>query len=178
MAQEETKRGKMLALLGIGLALFLVSLDQTIVGTAMPKIIADLNGFELYSWVTTIYLLVETAAIPIVGKLGDIYGRKWLTVIGVAVFLAGSMLCGISTSMPMLIAFRGIQGLGAGIILSSSFALVADVFPDPKDRARYQGLLFAVFALSSVIGPVLGGWITDTWSWRWVFYINVPLGAV
>src|SRR5688572_29238836 len=110
MAQQETQRGKILALLGLGLALFLVSLDQTIVGTAMPRIIADLNGFELYAWVTTIYLLVETAVIPIAGKLGVIYGRKWLPVIGVAIFLVGSMLCGISQSMPMLIAFRGVQG--------------------------------------------------------------------
>jgi EmrB/QacA subfamily drug resistance transporter len=178
MAQHETQREKRLALLGLALALFLVSLDQTIVGTAMPKIIAELNGFELYAWVTTIYLLVETAAIPIIGKLGDIYGRKWLTVIGVAVFLGGSMLCGIAMNMPMLIAFRGLQGLGAGILLSTIFTLIADIFPDPKDRARYQGMLFSVFALSSVVGPVLGGWITDTWSWRWVFYINVPLGIL
>lgn len=178
MAQQETKREKILAMLGLALALFLVSLDQTIVGTAMPRIIAELNGFELYAWVTTIYLLVETAAIPIVGKLGDIFGRKWLTVIGVGIFLAGSILCGLATNMPLLIAFRGIQGLGAGVLLSTIFALVADIFPNPKDRARYQGMLFSVFALSSVIGPVLGGWITDTWSWRWVFYINMPLGAL
>lgn len=178
MAQQETQRAKIVAMSGLALALFLVSLDQTIVGTAMPKIIAELNGFELYAWVTTIYLLVETAVIPIVGKLGDIYGRKWLTVIGVVVFLIGSILCGIASSMPLLITYRGVQGLGAGIILSTVFTLIADIFPDPKERARYQGFLFSVFALSSVVGPVLGGWITDTWSWRWVFYINMPLGAL
>lgn len=176
--EQNTKRGMLLGTLGLALALFLVSLDQTIVGTAMPKIIAELNGFEMYAWVTTIYLLVETSVIPIVGKLGDIFGRKWLTVIGVVIFLIGSILCGIAADMPQLIAFRGVQGLGAGFLLSTTFALVADIFPNPKDRARYQGVFTSVFALSSVVGPVLGGWITDTWSWRWVFYINMPLGLL
>lgn len=168
----------MLAMAGLALVLFLVSLDQTVVGTAMPRIIADLNGFELYAWVTTAYLMAETAVIPIVGKLGDLYGRKWITVAGVIVFVGTSALCGLAWSMPLLVLFRGLQGLGGGMLMATVFTLVADVFPDLRDRARYQGRLFAVFSLSSVIGPVLGGWITDSLSWRWVFYINIPLGLL
>jgi len=169
-------RGTVLAVAGLLLVLFLVSLDQTIVGTAMPRIIAELKGFERYAWVTTAYLLAETAVIPIVGKLGDLYGRKWITIAGVATFLVGSALCGVATGMTGLIAFRGIQGLGGGMILATVFTLVADIFPDPAKRAKYQGFFFAVFAVSSVIGPYLGGWITDYQSWRWVFYVNLPLG--
>jgi len=165
-----------LAMGGLALVLFLVSLNQTIVGTAMPRIIAELNGFELYAWVTTAYLLFETAVIPIVGKLGDMYGRKWLTIIGVAIFLLTSALCGASPNMIWLIVARGLQGIGGGMIFSTTFTLVADIYPDLKERARNQGLLFSVFTLSSVIGPVLGGWITDAFGWRWLFYINIPLG--
>ena len=169
-------RGTVLAVAGLLLVLFLVSLDQTIVGTAMPRIIAELKGFERYAWVTTAYLLAETAVIPIVGKLGDLYGRKWITIAGVATFLLGSAPCGVATGMTGLIVFRGIQGLGGGMILATVFTLVADIFPDPAKRAKYQGFFFAVFAVSSVIGPYLGGWITDYQSWRWVFYVNLPLG--
>ena len=161
---------------GLMLALFLVALDQTIVGTALPKIIADLEGFSQYAWVTTAYLLASTAMIPVVGKLGDIYGRKWFILAGIAIFLLGSVLCGLAWGMTELIVFRGIQGLGAGFIFSNIFTSVADVFPDPARRAKYQGIFFGVFSLSSVIGPTLGGWITDNLDWRWVFYINVPLG--
>ncbi len=176
--QADGRRERVLAMLGLGLVLFLVSLDQTVVGTAMPQVIAELNGFEWYAWVATAYLLTETTAIPIVGKLGDMYGRKWLTIIGVAIFVASSAFCGMAHSMLWLIVGRGVQGLGGGILFSTIFALVADIYPDLKDRARYQGLLFSVFALSSVIGPVLGGWITDSLSWRWVFYVNLPLGLL
>lgn len=161
---------------GLMLALFLVALDQTIVGTALPKIIADLEGFSQYAWVTTAYLLASTAMIPVVGKLGDIYGRKWFILAGIAIFLVGSVLCGLAWGMTELIIFRGIQGLGAGFIFSNIFTSIADVFPDPARRAKYQGIFFGVFSLSSVIGPALGGWITDNLDWRWVFYINVPLG--
>src|ERR687883_1376719 len=162
---------------GLMLALFLVALDQTIVGTALPKIIADLKGFDKYAWVTTAYLLASTSMIPIIGKLGDIYGRKWFIVGGVVVFLIGSALCGAAWGMTELILFRGIQGLGAGMIFSNIFTSVADIFPDPARRAKYQGVFFSVFALTSVIGPVMGGWIADNLSWRWVFYINLPLGV-
>lgn len=170
--------GTGLAVAGLMLALFLVALDQTVVGTALPQIIADLEGFERYAWVTTAYLLASTAMIPVIGKLGDVYGRKWFIVGGVVVFLIGSALCGAAWGMPELIIFRGIQGLGAGMIFANIFTSVADIFPDPARRAKYQGLFFAVFALSSVIGPTLGGWITDNLDWRWVFFINIPLGLV
>ena len=166
----------LLAVAGLMLALFLVALDQTIVGTALPKIIADLDGFEKYAWVTTAYLLASTSMIPVVGKLGDLYGRKWFIVGGVVIFLVGSALCGAAWGMTELIVFRGIQGLGAGMIFANIFTSVADIFPDPARRAKYQGVFFAVFSLSSVIGPTLGGWITDNFSWRWVFYVNLPLG--
>ena len=158
------------------LALFLVSLDQTVVGTALPKIVAELNGFNRYAWVTTAYLLASTATIPIIGKLGDIYGGKWFIVSGIAVFLIGSALSGAAWGMTELIIFRGIQGLGAGMIFSNVFTSIADVFPEPANRAKYQGLFSGVFALSSVVGPTLGGWITDNVDWRWIFYINLPLG--
>jgi EmrB/QacA subfamily drug resistance transporter len=170
--------GTALAVAGLMLALFLVALDQTVVGTALPQIIADLEGFERYAWVTTSYLLASTAMIPVIGKLGDVYGRKWFIVGGVVVFLIGSALCGAAWGMLELIIFRGIQGLGAGMIFANIFTSVADIFPDPARRAKYQGLFFAVFALSSVVGPTLGGWITDNLDWRWVFYINLPLGLV
>ncbi len=176
MSEELGRRGTWLAVAGLMLSLFLVALDQTIVGTALPKIIADLHGFERYAWVTTAYLLASTSTIPIIGKLGDIYGRKWFIVSGVVVFLIGSALCGAAWGMIELIIFRGIQGLGAGMIFSNIFTSVADIFPDPARRAKYQGIFFSVFALSSVIGPTLGGWITDNLDWRWVFYINLPLG--
>ena len=161
---------------GLMLALFLVALDQTVVGTALPKIIAELEGFDKYAWVTTAYLLASTSMIPVIGKLGDIYGRKWFIVSGIVVFLVGSALCGAAWGMIELVIFRGIQGLGAGMIFANIFTSVADVFPAPARRAKYQGVFFGVFALSSVVGPTLGGWITDNLDWRWIFYINVPLG--
>lgn len=167
----------MFAVAGLMLALFLVALDQTIVGTALPKIVAELNGFEKYAWVTTAYLLASTAMIPVVGKLGDIYGRKGFIVAGIFIFLVGSALCGAAWGMTELILFRGVQGLGAGMIFANIFTSVADIFPDPARRARFQGIFFGVFALSSVVGPTLGGWITDNLDWRWVFYVNLPLGV-
>jgi EmrB/QacA subfamily drug resistance transporter len=175
--EQSGRRETVLAVAGLMLALFLVALDQTVVGTALPKIIADLNGFEHYAWVTTAYLLASTAMIPVIGKLGDIYGRKWFIISGVAIFLAASALCGAAWGMTELILFRGLQGLGAGMIFSNIFTSVADIFPDPARRAKYQGVFFSVFALTSVIGPTMGGWITDNLSWRWVFYINLPLGV-
>ncbi|HKH58755.1 MAG TPA: MDR family MFS transporter [Rubrobacter sp.] len=175
--QQSGRRETVLAVAGLMLALFLVALDQTVVGTALPKIIADLNGFEHYAWVTTAYLLASTAMIPVIGKLGDIYGRKWFIISGVVIFLAASALCGAAWGMTELILFRGLQGLGAGMIFSNIFTSVADIFPDPARRAKYQGVFFSVFALTSVIGPTMGGWITDNLSWRWVFYINLPLGV-
>lgn len=178
MKLSTTRQSKLLAVFGLLLVLFLVSLDQTVVGTAMPRVVADLRGFELYAMVTTMYLLTQTAIVPIAGKLGDIYGRKWLTVAGVVVFLISSWLCGLAPNMGWLIIARGIQGIGAGAIFATVFTLIADVFPEAAERAKYQGLFFAVFSLSSVIGPIVGGAITDTLGWRWVFYVNVPVGIL
>lgn len=169
------KKQLVLTLAGVMLALFLASLDQTIVATAMPRIIADLEGFDRFTWVTTAYLLASTTVLPIVGKLTDMYGRKWFFISGMGVFLAGSVLAGLSQDMTQLIVFRGVQGIGGGTMLAISFIAVADLFP-AEERGKYQGMLGAVFALSSVIGPTLGGFVTDQLSWHWIFYINLPLG--
>ena len=167
---------KRLAIMGaVMLALFLSAMDQTIVGTALPRIIADLSGLELYAWVFTSYMLMSTTFVPIIGKAGDVYGRKPLMIGGVVIFLAGSVLCGMSQSMVQLIVFRGLQGIGGGFIFANAFAIVGDLFT-PAERGRYMGLMSAVFGLASVIGPLIGGGITDNLSWRWVFYVNIPLG--
>ena len=157
------------------LTLLLEALDQTIVGTAMPKIIGDLNGFSLYTWVATAYILASATVIPIVGKLSDLYGRKGFFLVGVALFLLGSALSGLSQTIEQLIAFRALQGLGAGVGIALVFTVVGDIFP-PLERARWQGLFGAVYGLSSIIGPFLGGFLTDNLSWRSVFYVNLPVG--
>src|SRR4030042_2393283 len=145
---------------GVLLAMFLGSLDQTIVGTAMPRIIADLGGFTHYTWVTTAYMIASTVAVPITGKLIDIYGRKVLYIIGLIIFTVCSLLCGLSQTMTQIIIFRGLQGVGGGIMMANAFTVIVDLFP-PGDRGKYQGLISAVFGLSSVIGPTLGGFVTD-----------------
>ena len=160
---------------GLMLALFLSSLDQTVVSTAMPRIIADLGGFDRFTWVTTAYLVASTTTVPIVGRLSDLYGRKVFFLGGIVVFLVGSVLAGVSQSMNQLIVFRAIQGIGGGSMMALSFTTVGDLFP-PAERGKYQGIVAAVFGLSSVIGPTLGGFITDNLSWNWIFYVNVPLG--
>ena len=169
------RRQVILTMAGLLLAMFLAALDQTIVSTAMPRIIADLGGFDRYTWVTTAYLVASTVAVPIVGRLTDIYGRKIFFIGGIAVFLLGSVLAGMSGSMNQLIAFRAIQGLGGGVIMANSFVSIADLFP-PEERGKFQGFLGVVFGMSSVIGPTLGGFITDNFSWNWIFLINVPVG--
>lgn len=171
------QRQVLLTMGGVMLALFLASLDQTIVGTAMPRIIADLGGFDRYTWVTTSYLVASTAIVPISGRLSDIYGRKWFYIGGITIFLIGSVLSGLSATMGQLIGYRAIQGLGAGVMMAIAFVSVGDLFP-PAERGKYQGVIAAVFGLSSVIGPTLGGFITDTLSWHWVFFVNVPVGVV
>ena len=169
------RRHIVLTMGGLMLALFLASLDQTIVSTAMPRIVADLGGFDRFTWVTTAYLVASTTVVPIVGRLSDLYGRKAFFLGGICVFLVGSVLAGVSQSMNQLIAFRAIQGIGGGTIMAMSMTTVGDLF-SPAERGKYQGIVAGVFGLSSVIGPTLGGFITDSLSWNWVFYVNLPLG--
>jgi len=164
-------------LIGIMLGLFLAALDQTIVSTALPKIIADLNGTELYAWVTTSYLLTSTISAPIFGRLTELFSRKSILLIAVLIFLGGSALCGLSQNMPELIAFRGLQGIGGGALFSLALTTIAVLFP-PRERGRIGGLFGAIFGVSSAVGPWLGGLLTDNISWHWVFYINMPVGLV
>ncbi|MFC2026892.1 MDR family MFS transporter [Chloroflexota bacterium] len=166
-----------LTMAGIMLALFLASLDQTIVGTALPRIIADLGGFSQYTWVLTSYLVATTVTVLIAGKLSDLYGRKWVLMSAIVIFITGSILCGLSANMNQLIIFRGFQGIGAGAIMGLTFIIIGDLFP-PSERGKYAGFLSGVFGISSVIGPILGGFITDNISWHWIFFINVPLGVL
>ena len=159
------------------LVLLLASLDQTIVSTALPTIVGDLGGISKLSWVVTSYLLASTVAGPVYGKLGDLYGRKIVLQTAIVIFLAGSVLCGISQNMTELIGFRAIQGLGAGGLIVVTIAVVGDIVP-PRERGRYQGYFGAVFGVSTVIGPLLGGFFVDNLSWRWIFYVNLPIGVV
>jgi EmrB/QacA subfamily drug resistance transporter len=171
------RREVILTLAGLMLAQFLASLDQTIVGTALPKIVADLSGFTKFTWVVTSYMITSTVTIPIVAKLSDMYGRKWFLVGGIIIFLVGSAICGTSQTMDQLIAYRAIQGVGAGAIMALAFTILGDLFP-PAERGKYAGIMAGVFGLSSIIGPTLGGYITDSIGWHWVFYVNIPLGIL
>ena len=170
-------RARLEILVAVLLTMFLSALDQTVVGTALPRIVTDLAGNELYVWVVTIYLLTATVSGPIYGKLSDLFGRRPMMMIGVSLFLLGSLLCALSQEMWHLILFRGIQGLGAGAIFPIALSIIGDLF-SPRERGKYQGLFGAVFALSSIIGPALGGILTDTVGWHWVFLVNLPLGLV
>jgi EmrB/QacA subfamily drug resistance transporter len=160
---------------GLMLGMLLASLDQTVVATALPTIVGELGGLNHLSWVITAYLLTSTASVPLYGKLSDIYGRKIMFQLSISIFLFGSVICGFSQSMTELVLFRGVQGLGAGGILAMAMAIIGDILP-PRERGRYQGYTGSVFAFSSVIGPLVGGVFTQQLSWRWVFYINIPVG--
>ena len=176
-AVEISPRARFEVLGAILLALLLGALDQTIVGTALPRIVTDLHGNDLYTWAVTIYLLTSTISVPFYGKLSDYYGRKPLLIFGIIVFLVGSALSGLSGEMWQLILFRGIQGIGAGSLFPISLAVIGDLFT-PAERGKYQGLFGAVFGLSALVGPALGGIITDNVGWHWIFYINLPIGLI
>lgn len=177
MLSQISNTQKLFVMVGVMLALFLSSLDQMIVVTALPRIVKDLNGLEHLSWVVTSYLLSSTVIVPIYGKLSDLYGRKIFIILAIAIFLIGSILSGISQNMFQLIAFRAIQGIGGGAIFANAFAIVGDLFA-PAQRGKWQGLIGGVFGLSSIIGPTLGGYLTDNFSWRWNFFINIPIGIL
>lgn len=165
-----------LTMVGVLLAMFMGSLDQTIVDTALPRISVDLNSSH-YTWIVTVYMIASAIAVPIVGKLTDMYGRKRFYLGGIIIFTLASIFSGLSRTMAELIIFRGIQGIGAGAMMANAFIVISDIFP-PAERGKYQGLISGVFGMSAIIGPTLGGYITDAFSWHWIFYINIPLGAL
>lgn len=172
-----SKKSVVLIMIGVMAGMLLASVDATIVATAMPKIVNSLNGFNYYAWPMTAYLLCMTVSIPLFGKLADTYGFKPIYIIGITVFLLGSASCGLAQTMIELIIFRGFQGIGGGILVTNSLAIIGVLFA-PADRAKYLGIAGSISAIASVVGPSLGGYITDNFSWRWVFYVNVPIGII
>ena len=171
-------RESLLAMLGVAFVAMLVALDQTIVGTAMPRIVAELKGFDLYAWVATSYMLASVITIPIFGRLGDLFGRKPFLLAAIALFTGASILCGIASDMLFLVIARGVQGIGGGILIGTIFASVADLFPDPQLRLRWLVFVSTAFGLANIVGPSLGGMLTEHGGWRLVFFVNVPIGIV
>lgn len=172
-----SQRAKMEILFAVMLGLFLGALDQTIVGPALPTIVTQLTGNDYYVWAVTIYLLTSTISVPFWGKLSDLYGRKPIFMLGIVIFLVGSALSGLSQNMGMLIFFRGIQGIGAGSLFPVALAVIGDLFT-PAERGKYQGLFGAVFGIAFIVGPLVGGFLTENISWHWIFYVNIPIGLV
>jgi EmrB/QacA subfamily drug resistance transporter len=172
-----SQRAKMEILFAVMLGLFLGALDQTIVGPALPTIVTQLAGNDVYVWAVTIYLLTSTISVPFWGKLSDLYGRKPMFMIGIVIFLVGSALSGLSQNMTQLIAFRGLQGIGAGSLFPIALAVIGDLF-SPAERGKYQGLFGAVFGIAFIVGPLVGGFLTEQVSWHWIFYVNIPIGLV
>jgi EmrB/QacA subfamily drug resistance transporter len=165
-------------MVGLCFVLIMVALDQTVIGTALPTVVAELNGFELYAWVGTAYLLTSVIAVPIFGKLGDEYGRKSFIIIAIVLFTLASMLCGMAQSMFQLVLARALQGIGGGMLVATTFASIPDIFPDTHERLRWQVLFSTAFGLANAIGPSLGGYLTEYWGWRWVFFVNLPVGIL
>ncbi|HTG42120.1 MAG TPA: MFS transporter, partial [Methylomirabilota bacterium] len=172
-----SQRAKMEILFAVMLGLFLGALDQTIVGPALPTIVTQLAGNDVYVWAVTIYLLTSTISVPFWGKLSDLYGRKPMFMIGIVIFLVGSALSGLSQNMTQLIAFRGLQGIGAGSLFPIALAVIGNLF-SPAERGKYQGLFGAVFGIAFIVGPLVGGFLTEQVSWHWIFYVNIPIGLV
>jgi len=176
-AAPVSRRGVLAAYAGIMLATLLAALDQTIVATALPGIVADLRAFEDLSWIVTAYLVASTVTVPIYGKLGDIHGRRKMFVVAISIFLLGSLLCALAQNVSQLVGARVVQGLGAGGLLPLAQTAIADLF-SPRERGRYQGLIGAMWAIAAIAGPLLGGTLTDAASWRWIFWLNLPLGVI
>ncbi|MCY7917470.1 multidrug efflux MFS transporter MdtP [Bacillus vallismortis] len=177
MSNEGKQSKRTLLITGLVIAMFFSALDGTIVGTAMPKIVGDLGGLSMMTWLTTAYLLTSTTVVPIAGKLADLLGRRIVYVSGLIIFMAASALCGMANNMTELIIFRGLQGIGGGIMMPMAMIVIGDLFTG-KQRAKFQGVFGAIYGLASVIGPQIGGWIVDSLNWKWVFYINLPVGII
>ncbi len=177
-ATARSFRQTLFAMLGLCCVLMMVALDQTVIGTALPTIVAELNGFDLYAWVGTSYLLTSVITVPIFGKLGDEHGRKPFNLAAIVLFTGASALCGLSQSMLQLVLARGLQGVGGGMLIATTFASVPDLFADTRSRLRWQVLFSSAFGLANAVGPSLGGYLAEYWGWRWVFYVNLPVGLV
>lgn len=177
VAPASTIRHRPLLITGLIIAMLFAALDGTIVGTAMPRIVGELGGLGVMTWLTTAYMLTSTAVVPIAGKLADVLGRRIVYVSGLIIFMAGSALCGMANDMTQLIIYRGIQGIGGGIMMPMAMIVVGDVFTG-KERAKWQGVFGGLYGLASVLGPQIGGFIVDHLNWRWVFYINLPVGIL